>query len=73
MTITNNTQTLPLRQVYVVDAIDDEAREFYEAYELRSIPTTNHLLLPMATVERLYIAHRRDREYGQCVIRPPWL
>jgi len=37
----------------LVDAIDDEARGFYEAYGLRSIPATKRLLLPMATVEGL--------------------
>lgn len=34
----------------IVDAIDDEAGRFYEAYGFRFIPDTNRLLLPMATV-----------------------
>lgn len=37
----------------IVDAIDDEASRFYEAYGFRSIPDTNRLLLPMATIAEL--------------------
>ena len=37
----------------LVDAIDDEAARFYEAYGFQAIPGTARLLIPMATIERL--------------------
>lgn len=37
----------------IVDAIDDEAASFYEAYGFQYIPETNRLLLPMATIAGL--------------------
>lgn len=37
----------------IVDALDDEAQRFYEAYGFRLIPDTNRLLLAMSTIEGL--------------------
>ncbi len=41
----------------ITDAIDDDARSFYEHYGFQHLPTERHgrrLFLPMATVERLF-------------------